>query len=292
MAFGISFGSKKSSGKTTTHALKDETTNQLQNSTGSTTTSGNTSSTGSSTTSSSQTGTSNQTGTSASTGTTNQQQTGTAFSSGILSSLESAVGSLLGGGSAAAGVVEDAVARLSGFDVNSFVNDSVSAAKGTIQSGLDQTLSGLSDNIGSGLGNNSMAALLSNRATSDAAASLAGVRSSAQAQAEQIQRENAATAVSAAQGQDAFLTNLVNALKGGTTTASATGTESQSGTTTQAGSTTMTGTESTQQQQQQQQMTTVLEQLTQLLSGKTTSVTDATETSKGKSGGGGFSLSL
>lgn len=286
MAFGLSFGAKKNTTKGMSEIDKTEVTNQAQTGTTSSsgTTTNNTTGQSSGTTvgqqSTSQSGTSNTTGTQ--TGQTSQ--TTSAFSDSTLGAIEKAVGDLFGKVGGAAPV--------SAFDKDSFISDTVGSASADIGAGLESNVNQLITNLGGTSGTNSMGALLTNRLRNDAAAEVAGVRSNATTQAEEIARQNA-LATSQIAGQDqGFLGQLLGALKGGQVTT--TGTEST--TTAQNQQTQNTGTsntsEATQQQQSQQSTQTqqLIEMMSQLLSGTTNTKGTEKTTQTGKSSGGGFSL--
>lgn len=285
--FGFSFGKKKQSGSTDSELTKNETTTQQQDSTKASTSTQN--STG--TTTQNQTGTSSQsqTGTSAQTGTTQQTGKTTQFSSDILAGLEKSVGSLLGN-TQLNGAVTDTLNNLNTFDSGKFVDETVQAATATERTNLDELLGGLSDNLGSSLGNNSMGVLLANRAQGDAAARIAGVKASATAQGQSIARENAAARVGAAGTQASYLNNLLQSLRGGVTESTEQGQQSQTGTTgqTQTGTTSQQGTST----ESQQQVTNLLEQLSAMLNGTNSTVATENTDTKGKTSGGGISLKL
>jgi hypothetical protein len=286
--FGISFGSKKTSGSTKSTLTKDETTEQaqtsLKDSASTSTESGSTSSTSAGTSSTTQAGTTSS----------NKDSLTNAvsqlFSGGVLTGLESTVTDLLGASDQSGNVVDTAIQKLNGFDAAGYVDSSVKAATSTQQQNLDQIFGSLQDNIGSGIENNSMAMLLANRANNDSASAIEGVRANATATAEQIQRENQMGAVGAAGSQNQFLGQLLDALKGGQATQTQTGTESGTGTTGTSGTTNTA--ESSSQQTQTQATTQLVEALAQLLSGTTHSVGTENTKTTGKTKGGGLSLSL
>lgn len=281
--FGFSFGAKKQSSKTNTTLTKDETTNQATDSfkLGDSTTTTAQQGTGTSATQqSSQAATTNV-------GTQAQETKSQQYSDETLAGLENKVSSLFGSNNLS-NTVNTSIDRLDDFDAGRFVSDSVAAAASKEQSGLDELLGGLSDNIGSGLGNNSMATLLASRAQGDAAARVQGVRANAEQAAQGILRDNASVSVGAAGAESGFLANLLSALKGGVSATTGTGTTTEAGT--QAGTT--SGTTQTAEQQSSVSNTQLMEALSQLLTGKTSTVATEDSTTKGKSMGGGFSLSI
>lgn len=282
MAFGISFGSKKEKGSTTTNVNKTETQDQTQ--TGTQTTTGLTQQSGTSATQTQ--GATTQSG--ATTGSTIGQQTttqqATQFSEPVLSSLESTVQSLLG-------TLPGAPSQMEGtFDHDQFVQGGVDAASSKIQGDLESSLNSIFDNFGGRDDQNSMATLLANRGRSDAQASIAGVRSQLEGQAQEIEKNRFLANLQGVGQQEGFLTQVLDALKGGraATTGETQTAEQTAGTSQQAGTT--TGSETTQTAQTQLQQT--IEQLLQHLNGTTTTVgTEATK-SKGSSGGFGLGLSI
>lgn len=282
MAFGISFGSKKEKGTSLTNVNKTETQDQTQ--TGIQTTQGATSTTGQSSTST--TGATTQTG--ATTGSTTGQQTtqqqATQFSEPVLSSLESTVQSLLG-------TLPGSPSQLdNNFNHEAFVQGGTEAAASKIQTDLESSLNSIFDQFGGRDDQNSMATLLANRGRSDAAASIAGVRSQLEGQAQEIERNRFLANLQGVGQQEGFLTQVLDALKGGraATTGTTQTAEQTAGTSQQAGTT--AGTETT--QMSQQQLTQQIQALLQQLQGTTTTVgTEATK-STGKSGGFGLGLSI
>lgn len=285
MAFGLSFGKKKTRTNETVTVNRNELTNQNQS--GTTASSGvtqsNTSSTGSSQTSGQQT--TNQTGTSASTGTQqgSSTQRTSSFSDSTLGAIERAVGELFS--------TTGSKPTVSTFDPVAFVADGVASAQADVNAELETGVNGLMQGIGSSSQNNTMAAMAANRMQNDAAAKMAGVKSNLTGEAERINRENQLASGQLQAIDQGFLGSLLQALKGGVTTT--TGTESVATTQNQqtANSGTTNTSESTQQQQQQQQVQTqqLLEMMTQLLQGNT--ATTGTENRRGttSSTGGGFS---
>lgn len=292
MGLGLSFGKKKQSGTTASTVTKDEQTSQQQDSTKASTQTGTQSTNTTGLSLGSTTNAATQTQAEAGTKTTAGTTSTSAFSQDVLAGLEGLVSGLTAGSGKTAGVVDNAVKSLQEFDPNSYVDSSVSAAMASEASGLDQIFGGLSDQIGSGLGNNSMATLLAARAQGDSTARIEGVRANATAEAQKINQGNQAGAVSAAQSQNQVLTQFLDALKGGNTTTVQNVGETTAGTTT--GSSNATGTTSEQNSQQSQTSSTqqLLETLSQLLTGNTQSTGTENSKTTGKTAGGGLSLSL
>jgi putative membrane protein len=289
MAFGFSFG--KSSGKSaqTTNVDKLETTNQTQNGTQST--KGTTTNTGTTTQQGQTTGTQTQattgatTNTGATTGVT--QQTTSQFDAQTLDQLKSAVSSLFGS-------VSGPKTQVGNFNADEFVSGGMAKARADSTLALEDNLNQMTSAIGGRADGNSMAALLANRARSDNAATLAGTEAQLTAQANEIVRNNALAGSQIDSQSQAFLSNLLQSLRGGETTT--TGTEQQQ--TNQSGTTTGTGTTTSAENSTQSgttastQVQDLVETIQSLLSG--TSHVVGTESTKGtqSKSGGGFSLSM
>jgi hypothetical protein len=286
MGFGLSFGSKKESGKSSTDVNKTETTDQTQTGTQSTTGSTSTTGTQNTQTSSSGTTTNNTSNQQATTGSQSSQQTSTQFSQPIISGLESTVQALLGNLPSSPSQMDN------NFDHNAFVSGGTAAAASSINSDLESTLNGMFDNFGGRDDQNSMATLLANRARGDAASQIAGVRSNLEGQAQGIERERYLANLQGTGQQEGFLANVLNALKGGqaTTSGQVQTAENTAGGTQATGTQAQTGTSNT--QMSQQELTQQLTQLLQKLQGTTnTTGTEDTKTS-GKTGGFGLGLSF
>ncbi len=288
MAFGISFGSSKKKGSSTTTIDKTEAVNQQQTGTTETTGTTSTSSTqtgssqGQTSQSTSSQGTSSQTGTAAS----QTQQRSSQFSDPVLASLESTVQGLLDnpiGG-----------ATINDFNAQKFVEGNLASARSSTQSALEDNLNQLVSGIGGSASGNSAVALLSNRLRGDAAANLSGVEANLNAQANEILRQNALAGSQIDSNQQSFLVNLVQALKGGTATATGTEQQQTQSNTAQQQTGTTVGTESQQTQQSASSTQTqqLLEAINQLLTGTTHTTGTETTKTKGKTSGGGLSLSL
>lgn len=291
MGFGLSFGSKKTSSKGTATIDKTETGTQS----GSESTTGSTTTSGSSNTQSGSTGTSStaqnqnqQSNTQSSTTSTTSQNS---FSDALAGGIENSISTLLGGIGSTQDAVNNSIAKLSGFNAGQFVQDSVAAAQSKVQSGLDESLGGLFDAIGGNPGQNSMSALLANRLTGDAAATIAGVRGQAEQTAAQILQQNAATTADAAGGIAGLAPALIGAFKGGNVTGQQTNLAQEIanlvGASTGQTNTAEQSTQNTQTTQVQNMIQAILQNL------NTTTNTKGTETqnTKGKESGFGFSLS-
>lgn len=276
------FGSSKSKSSTVGTATKDEVTNQNTQQSGDQKTSGTQTTQGAST---GQT-TSQQTQGTSTKQTTDTKQQSSLFSNDVLSGLESVVQNLFGAPAGASDAVAGATKKLDTFDPNAYVASSVDSARSTINSGLDASIGTLQDKIGGTGATNSMAALLQNRLTSDAASSLEGVRADATKTAEGIQTANQSEIVGANQTQSNVLANLLAALKGGSATT--TGTEAATGKSDSTAA--ASGTTAEQTQQTQQTMQDVISQLQELLSGTTNTLATENSTTKGKTSGFGISL--
>ena len=286
MAFGLSFGAKKNSSTQNSTINKNELTNQqttgTKAQTGTTSIDGSQSSTG--TTTGQQT--TSQQGTNATTGSQvgTTTQTTSSFSNPVLSGIEAAIQGLLG--------KTANPAAASSFDAAAFVRDGTLAGERDVNNSLETNLNQIVSRVGGRAGANSMASILSSRLEGDAAAEKAGIRSKLTAEAEGIQRDNSVAASQVAGTDQAFLGNLLNALKGGQTTT--TGVESTA--TSQNQTTNQTGTTNTAEQTAQNQTSNqvqtqnLLEALSQLLSGNTTTTGTEAVKATGKEMGGGFSL--
>lgn len=298
MGFGLSFGSNKTKSTTTSTLTKDETTNQTQtgtqSTTGTTTTSGTQSQSGTSTGTSS----TNQTGTSNTSGTSQQQttQTQTSFGQKVLGGLEDAVTSLLSKvtGPDASPLVNQGVGMLGDFDPESFVERTLASAQAQQGSKLDEILGGIFSRVGGTEKTNSAATLLANRARGEAAANLAGIGAQAQAQANEIVRQNVATGLAQQDSQNNLLVQLGNILKGGSTStsgASSTQTAEQQQTA-QSGATNTSESNQSNTTSNQTQQQSILEAIQQILNGTTSTTGTENSTTIGKKSGGGLSLSI
>lgn len=288
MGFGLSFGKKKSTTSGTATVDKNVTGTQsgVEATAGQTATS----STGTSNLSSSSTGTStttqNQSTNTTQTGKTTQQS----FSDALAGGIESSIQGLLGDLGETASTLSSGIDNLGNFNADAFIQGVMQQAQAQQQSQLDQSINGLIDTIGGTPQSNSMSALLAGKLTNESAANLAGIRSQATGQAEDIMRQNLGAQAGAMASVNDLIPAIIQAFKGGNVTGTSVAEEIAN----LIGSgTTQTAEQSNQQQTtQQNQLSTTLQIINQLLN--TTEHTAGTETTKEKtkSGGGGFSLSL
>lgn len=298
MAFGFSLGKNKQSSKTNStvskvetgleEGLQNQSQTQSSTSTGSSSTSGSTS--GTSTTS--------QQGTTTNQSASTQNQSGQtkSFSSQILGGLEGAVTELLGsvfnGNSGDRASIGAGYNYLGEFDPNSFVAGGLARAQAQEESKLDEILGGIVDLIGGK--NNSAAVLLQNRAVNDSTANLAGIEGDLQAKASEIVRGNVLAGNQIDQTSDQRLQGLLDVLKGGVTeqaqSSQTTGTEAQ--TTNQTGQTSSNESSTQQQNTQSNEVSNLISVLTSLLNTNTNTTATENSTTKGKSSGGGISLSI
>lgn len=292
MGLGLSFGKNKTKTNSTSKVDKTEDTNQVQTGTQSQSTTGSSSTTQSQTNNQSGATTSEQIGSTSqnTTGQTSQSGASTLFSDQVLSGLEgystNALGNLWNQGAIDTSALN--------FDSQAFVNNGMAAATTRVNNQVENDMNGLFDAIGGTSGGNTMAALLASRLQGDAAANLAGTQAQLTGQANEITRQNLATEMASRGQEQSFVSQLFDALKGGSATTAQVGTSAEqtagktqqigTGTETQTG--TSTGTSNTVTQQD------VLTALEQLLNGTTHTV--GTENTKGtqKQSGGGFGLSL
>lgn len=298
MAFGFSFGKNKTSSRTNStinrvesgieEGLQNQTQTNSTNSTGSSSTSGSSTSTGSTATQGSTSTQSNST----------QNQTGQSrsFSSEVLGGLEGAVGSLLSsvfsGESGDRSSIGAGYNYMGEFDPQAFVSGSLAKAQAQEESKMDELLGGLLDTIGGK--NNSAAALLGNRIVNDSTANLAGIEGDLQAKASEIVRNNVLAGNQIDQTNDQRLQGLLEALKGGITeqaqTSQTTGAETQN--TSQTGQSSATEATSQQQNTQTSEVSNLISVLSSLLNTNTNTTATENSTTRGRSSGGGLSLSI
>lgn len=298
MGIGLSFGKKKSTETRDTSINKTETGLQNTNQT----TTGKT--TGSETTTSNQTNTStgNTTTTNRddtrSNAQTTQTQTGRTsnLSAGLVSGIEGGISSLLSDvlGSDRAATMSS-LAGLQDFDIGSFVDGIMGDATQRINRNLQGSVNSLASQVGGTAGENSNVAILTQQLAGDAAGQLAGIRSQAVGQGQDILRGNAQTIAQTLGITGAnLLPQLIDSIKGGqvTTEGTAVGSETRANTG-QSSSQTAANESSTQTGSTQ---TNSVQEMSQLVAGIISSLmnTQGTESSKGtnKSSGGGFSLGL
>jgi hypothetical protein len=298
MAFGFSFGKNKNSSQANSKINKLETglqegmQNQQQtqssNATGTTSTTGTTA----------KTGTSAQQSTAATQSNSTQAQTGESrsFSNKVIGGLEGAVEELLGsafdGKSGDRRSIGAGYNYLGEFDPNSFVASGLARAQAQEESKMDELLGGIFDAIGGK--NNSAAALLGNRVVNQSTANLAGIEGDLTAKSQEIVRGNVVAGNQIDATSDQRLASILDALKGGVTqqaqSTQTAGAETQS--TNQTGQTSANETSAQNQSTQSSEISNLVNVLSTLL--KTNTNTSATQesTTKGKSSGGGMSLSL
>jgi hypothetical protein len=296
--FGISLGSKKSSGSGTSSIDKttDLTGSQQSTSTQQGTT--NTSTTNQGMTSTSQQGATNQTQDSTTRGQTTGRTTGTTTTLGqdVQDALSSKVQQILAGGITDANIAQlsNMISGRSGFDSDSFVSGIVDNARNRGEQTLQESNSAFAARAGGTANTNSMAALLAARGRNDLESNLAAIQSQAQAQAEQIQNQNLSTAVQAQSGVAGLAQGLADTLKGGTTSVDMTqlSDEIQQLIGKTGGISSQTGTEAT-SQTQDSTTNQLLTQIANILTQQTQKETGTeVQTQKGKNGGFGISLGL
>lgn len=294
--FGLSFGAKKRSGST--DITKNEVGTQSQ--------SGATATSGTSSTSTAGTQTNNTTGQSTTsnnsatntTGQTSSQQTGSSqtLSSDVLSGLDSGITRLIGQvfdpNSGDRAQLARGMSMMGDFDVDSFVEGTLRSAMQQEGTQLGAAVRGLFNMIGGSGEENSMSALLGNQMKMDAEDRLAGRAAEAHRVGEGIVNERASGIVQGATAGTQALQALVEAVKGGQTTATGTTQEqSQQGQTGNVNGTTNTAEQSQQASNQvSNTVQSVVELVQQLLNSNVS--TTGTERTKGKEMGGGFSLSI
>lgn len=298
ISLGFSFGKKKDRQSSVTNIDRTTSTDSAQNQLQAQTTQGRQST--------SQTGTSSSTGTSATSGTssqlsqqtqqTQQQQVASQFSSGVLSPLEQSVTELLNslgmGGGVGNAASDSALGQLAGFDAQAFVDGIVGNATRRSMANREQQINTAQNVIGGTVDGNSSAALLASRINSDEDANLASIESGAVNQAMQILQQNNAAGLARAGSDNALLSGLLSALKGGVTTAATTGSATATGAT-QNQQQQQTATSEQNQQAQQSDTNSVQNVLGQLLT-----LLRGTENVKGSEinnttkSSGGFGLSL
>lgn len=299
MSLGLSFGTSKQKDKRVSQVDKTEVGTQAGTSASSQVTSGTQTGTQATTGTSTGTSTTTQTGGTTQVGTGSQQelQTSQLFSDPVLGGLEGAVTSLLTqvlDPSRNRAAISAGMSQFGDFDPIAFVEQGLSRAQSQQGSALDEILGGLFDAIGGRGSDNSAAALLENRARGEAASNLAGIEGQLSGQAQEIVRGNVLAANQVAGTEGSLLTDLINMLRGGKTTATG---ETQTETA-EAGTQAQTGTTTTAEQRGEQQTSTqestqvLLQMLEQLLN--TNTRTTGTETSTGTTSktGGGFSLGI
>lgn len=170
------------------------------------------------------------------------------FSDGFLQQLELATAESLKTSNANQVALEDQMKKVQGYSVNlnfnpdDYVNQIVGSARDAIQRNTTQSVNQLAGNTGGSTSGNSAAALLASRVANEGASTLANTEATARGTAAQIQQQNEALRLQAAESQtnqltgitstvDASLTALLNALKGGETAQDVSNTETATVTT-------------------------------------------------------------
>lgn len=277
--FGLSFGTSKE--KTNQTQTVDQTVAGTQNTSGTqnqnTTSQSNTASTGTSSTSQATDQTQNTTGKTATTGVTQN------FDAKTLEALGGNIGQfisqILGGSSGGA----DAKAALGTFDPEKFINDTMKAATASTADQVGQATRGVTSLVGGNASENSMSALLDAKINNDASASLAGVNAKAQSDAQAIQATRAGTLNQIDTSHGNTLSQVLDAIKGGTQTTSQD--QSQVGSTGTTG--TNTATTNTSEQSSTQQSQQLIDIINQLVNSNqhTTGTTNVAGTTSKTSGG-------
>lgn len=286
---GLSFGSKKK----TESGTKTGTTNESMTgtSTNQQTQSGQTSTTSSGT----QTGTTTKAGTT----TTDQSQsqlgtqkttgTQTTLDSGIVAGVGNKVNDLLGA------LDRDVVDTLIGdsvrdFNVDSFVADTLAAARNRGEQQLQEGMSAFGSQVGGTAGTNSMAALLQMRGRNDLEANLAGIGADARVKGEGIANQNLATRTGVLDFLGGLTSSLTGAVKGGTTTTDMTSLTDEISKLVGRGTAGETGTSSV-NTQEQSNVTQLIDTISKLIENKTASSDSNEQFNTKVKSGGGFSFS-
>lgn len=298
MPFGLSFGAKKQSSKTTTDINKNELTtgSQSQATTGVTQGATNTSQTGQvSTTGGQQT---QQNVSQSQTGQETGRTSGTvsSLSGDIQSTLSDTVKRILSGGVNDANIasLSNAIGGMTNFNADEFVRQNVMAARQGGENALQENVSARQSQIGGTAGTNSMAALLAMRGRNDLEANLAGVEASSRATAEGIANKNLETAVGAQGSLVSQGAGAADVLKGATTTTDMATLTNQLnqllGTTT--GDTKTQESQSSTQSQQTQTLQIINELVNALTNQNVSTIGTENSKTKGKSMGGGISAGI
>ena len=283
--FGLSFGASKE--KTNALQTTDMTTTGTQNTAGTqnqtTNSTSNTSSSGTSSTSANTDQTQNTTGKQSTTGVTQN------FDPKTLEALGGNIGDfiskILGGSTANP---DAAASALGTFDPEKFINDTMAAATASTADQVGQATRGVTSLTGGNAAENSMTALLDQHIKDQAGASLAGVRATAEQTAQGIQANRAQALSGIGTSSENALSQVLNAIKGGTQTTTQDATNvASTGTTGTNTSTTNTAENST--TQQSQQLIDIINQLVN--SNQNVSGTVKTDGTTSKMSGG-FSLGL
>lgn len=277
--FGLSFGKNKE--KTDQTQTVDQTVTGTQNQTGTNQTNSQTNQTSSSTGSSTTSGSTNQA--TKNTGVEQTTQTTTGFDKNALDALGGGIGQFINKVLSSPANGGTALSALGDFDSEQFINSTLLAARNTQGTKLGEVTRGITSLIGGNAKENSASAILSDRATNDAAATLAGIEADTRAKAASIENERAGTISGIGTADTNALAQLLGAIKGGTQTS--TGTTASDQTTGTTGST--TGTTNTSEQSSQQTNQALTEIINQLIaSNQNTQGTTNIKGSTTKSGGG------
>jgi hypothetical protein len=298
MILGLSFGKKKQSSTTSGTVTKDENvTGSQQQST-----------TGLQQSQSSSTSTSNQTSSQLTdtTSRTNQSQTDrgsqltrgttTTLDAGTTTGLSSAVQRLLAGGINDANIasLSNMIAGVTGFNPEAMVSGIVDGARGRGERELQERNAAIQSTVGGTDTTNSMAALLAQQGRNSLERSIAEITAQAVGQAETIRNQNLAAGVGAQGAMAEQAAGLGGILRGAVTTVdNQTLTDQLSqllGTQNQSGS--MTGSQSGTQQQDTQTTQLLQELLNALTTQNTNSIGTENSTTRGRTSGGGLSISL
>lgn len=291
---GFSFGKKKASGTATDTRNETTTLSGTQTQAGVQSGVTNTSTSSSGTQQTSQSGVTTQDQTQSQSGTQKTTGTTTTLGTDVIDTLSGVVKQVLGAGVTDANIaaLSNMIAGRTNFNADQFVDDQVTAARTRGEEQLQEQNSAFGNTIGGTANENSMAALLAARGRNDLEANIAGVRSSAEQAAQDIQNKNLGAAIEAQTGIAGIGQALTEAIKGGTTTTDMTQLTDQISNLLGKNTSAESGT-TTEQQQSNQQVTQLLDTLQQLLTNQTSNTTGTeTETSKTKSGGLGLSLGI
>jgi len=283
--FGLSFGTSKE--KTDQTQTIDQLVKGTQNTSGTQnqTTTGKSSTTSQGTSSTSQVSdqTQNTTGKQTTTGVTQN------FDASTLEALGGNIGQfiskILGGSTSSP---DAAAGALGTFDPEAFINNTMKAAAASTADQVGQATRGVTSLVGGNASENSMSALLDADIQNKAGASLAGVRAGAEKTAQDIQTQRAGALSQIGTSAQNALSQVLNAIKGGTQTTSQDATNVAS-TGTTGTNTATTNTSEQSQTNQSQQLIDIINQLVNT-NQETTGTTHVVGTTK--KSGGGISLGL
>lgn len=298
MGFGLSFGSKKQSGSSTSNI--DKTTDLTGSQNTNTTSQGqtNTSTVGQTSSATTSQGAQQQTQDQKNIGQTTGRTKGTTTSLGqdVQDALAERIKSILGGGitDESMNVINQGIRGNANFDVESFVNGIVGGARNRGEQTLQEQNSAFAARAGGTASTNSMAALMAQRGRNDLEANLGAIAADATAKGEGIRQSGLNTSVNALTGTAGIASALAGALKGGTTTTDMTQlTDEISQLIGKSGSITSQTTTGMETQQQTSQTNQLLQEIANVLTQQQQrEVGTEKTTQKGKSGGFGLSLGL